>query len=717
MRLQNTKLRVIEVSDNKFEATVMAVARNKATKLTTLYKRGDLNWTILQEELSIKLDESVLALKLDYLMLDNLLIQWVRQAPERARIEQVRLAEELAAASKRTYTAVDIKLPNNLAFKTQQKKAIGALLEVLYSNDQRGALVPLGTGKGKSWIAAGIAKWLQDNKPAEFLNFMGLIPNILIITKRSVVLEFKETLKMLGLKDIGLSIDVWSYNEMSSKKNQIFFKTEIISLYGSATKVIKFALPYTCAPKLIIMDECQETKKEKSKRTKYLAAFRDCVDTKFIFTSATPAVTLMDTMFMSLSMGLTHNNRPLDRESFPEFVAMIGDGSDPRKPNAAALQRWSMRLGDRFIRPPNDPQPVHAINRVKLFEIIDPINRSMMDNAMKNYKESLEKVGRSIDPRGEVMVAFMVMARATELATVDTWVEDAIEAHKNGFAPVLAIRFTETLKEFVLKLTESEYFRSIGASRDKISLIWGGNTEIQPHQLLSEQRNIEVATAYGNWVITNPDITSKASASDLGISEEDYRAFKKGIKYTSERIFREMSKETFAARNEKLRSMKLHGQTQDERYLNVRKFLDGVTEFCVYTLSSGGTGISLDHRYQHCRPRKVMSTMTYWAEEFAQALGRCVRVSTISDTEQSIYVPDNTLLSDHMAPRLAQKLKSVDAIGSSNVDLAAELERAMKKRSVAQKLTVEDKAGYKSSGVIETEEEDDDDEDAATETE
>ena len=77
MRLQNTKLRVIEVSDNKFEATVMAVARNKATKLTTLYKRGDLNWTILQEELSIKLDESVLALKLDYLMLDNLLIQWV----------------------------------------------------------------------------------------------------------------------------------------------------------------------------------------------------------------------------------------------------------------------------------------------------------------------------------------------------------------------------------------------------------------------------------------------------------------------------------------------------------------------------------------------------------------------------------------------------------------------------------------------------------------
>jgi hypothetical protein len=171
-----------------------------------------------------------------------------------------------------------------------------------------------------------------------------------------------------------------------------------------------------------------------------------------------------------------------------------------------------------------------------------------------------------------------------------------------------------------------------------------------------------------------------------------------------------MTKDAFAARNEKLREMKLHNQNQKERHENVQDFLNGATEFCIYTLSSGGTGISLDHRYAHTRPRDVMSTMTYWAEEFAQALGRCVRITTLTDTRQSIYVPEGTILSDHMAPKLARKLKSVDAIGSSNVDLAGELEKALRDKATVIKLTAEDLSASESSGVVEVEEEDDDEE-------
>jgi hypothetical protein len=102
--------------------------------------------------------------------------------------------------------------------------------------------------------------------------------------------------------------------------------------------------------------------------------------------------------------------------------------------------------------------------------------------------------------------------------------------------------------------------------------------------------------------------------------------------------------------------------------------------------------------------------MTYWAEEFAQALGRCVRITTLTDTRQSIYVPEGTILSDHMAPKLARKLKSVDAIGSSNVDLAGELEKALRDKATVIKLTAEDLAASESSGVVEGEEEDDDEE-------
>ena len=105
-----------------------------------------------------------------------------------------------------------------------------------------------------------------------------------------------------------------------------------------------------------------------------------------------------------------------------------------------------------------------------------------------------------------------------------------------------------------------------------------------------------------------------------------------------------------------------------------------------------------------------MSTICFWAEEFAQALGRCVRITTITDTLQEIYIPENTMLSDHMAPKLARKLKSIDAIGSSNVDLASELEDALRKKKRVEKLTVEDLIPSESSGVIEVEEEETDDE-------
>ncbi len=697
--------------EERLQQTALTTARAQAKKLTDLYRREPFDWEFLQKELSLA---TIPTVKLDYATLLGFLQGWVNQAPARQQKEALRLAEELASREKRTYSTIDIKLPNGLDFKPQQKKAIAALLDVLYNHNLNGGLVPLGTGKGKSWIAAGLALWLQKHDPAKFCNFLGLFPPILIITKKSVVLEFRDTLKRLGLESVGLAVDVWSYNEVFSAKNKNFFREEVVNIFGQPNKVIRFNLPEQAAPKLIILDECQEIKKEKSKRTKYLDAFLQFPSIKWVFTSATPAVTVWDTMFMSIAMRLPYGARPLTRETFPEFARTLTLGADPRQANAAALERWSAALGDRFVKPPGDPQKVKALNKVKLFEITDPANKAMLKNAMKNYLEALERTGRSIDPQGQVMVAFMVMARAAELASVDTWVADAINAHRNGYAPVIAIRFTETLKELVMKLCESDYFKTQGLTKDKISLIWGGNREIKPEELLPEARAAEIAAKMGMWILDNPNEARKPKAEDIGISKEEFRAFHKGIKYTSERIFREMTKDQFAARNEKLRMMKLHNQNQQERHENVQNFLNGATEFCIYTLSSGGTGISLDHRYNYTRPRSVMSTMTYWAEEFAQALGRCVRITTLTDTVQEIYVPEGTLLSDHMAPKLARKLKSVDAIGSSNVDLAGELEKALRDRQAAIKLTAEDLAASESTGVIETDEDEDEDDNEET---
>lgn len=700
-------------ASDKLGLSAQTAARTKATTILNDYKSGKKKptWQELEALIGQTFTAEVKAKTLDYLKLNDILDVWVRKAPERAAAEQQRLKDEIAAAAKRTYQSIDLPLPDGLSFRPQQLKSINALVDVHYNDNETMSLVPLGTGKGKSWIAAGLALWLQRQKPQEFVDAFSLFPKILIITKRSVVLGFQQTLRDLKLQDIGGSVAVWSYQELSSKANKAFFKEDTELVADQPTKVMRFALSAADAPRVIIVDECQVIKKDKIKCAKYLAAFLRFPNIKWIFTSATPAVTLQDTKFMTLAARLKHDGQVVDKENFAYFIRSLAPNGKTNIANAAALERWAAVLGKRYIKPPNDPKKVRAINRVKLFEITDPTNRSMVEHAMDNYLKSVEATGRSVDPRGQVMVAFMVMARAAELATVDTWVEDAIALHKQGYAPVLAIRFTETLKEFVLKLSESEYFQSLGYTRDKISLIWGGAAEIKEEDLLPPDRVKFIGEQWARFVL-DTDATTQPTAEDLGISKEEFRDYKKNLKYHSERLFREMSKEAFRARNEKLRAMKLHNQTQEERHENVQRFVNGGTEFCVYTLSSGGTGISLDHRYHHVRPRWVMSTMTYWAEEFAQALGRCDRLPTLTDTIQEIYIPLRTILADHMAPKLSGKLKSIDAIGSSNVDLAAELERAVKRKEAPQELTAEDLKGHAMENMPEAEEDDDDDTDA-----
>jgi hypothetical protein len=116
-------------------------ARTQAKKLCDLYRREPFDWEFLLKELSVTTPAPTI--KLDYATLIGYLNGWANAAPARQAKEALRLAEELAARERRTYTAVDIKLPNNLDFKPQQKKAIGALLEVLYNQQLNGALCSL----------------------------------------------------------------------------------------------------------------------------------------------------------------------------------------------------------------------------------------------------------------------------------------------------------------------------------------------------------------------------------------------------------------------------------------------------------------------------------------------------------------------------------------------------------------------------------------------
>ena len=72
-------------------------------------------------------------------------------------------------------------------------------------------------------------------------------------------------------------------------------------------------------------------------------------------------------------------------------------------------------------------------------------------------------------------------------------------------------------------------------------------------------------------------------------------------------------------------------------------------------------------------------TPCYWAEEFKQAFGRCMRIATLTDVVQEVVGFEGTLIADHLLPRLMKKVQSLAKFNPTGDDLVSVLESAILK--------------------------------------
>jgi len=110
-------------------------------------------------------------------------------------------------------------------------------------------------------------------------------------------------------------------------------------------------------------------------------------------------------------------------------------------------------------------------------------------------------------------------------------------------------------------------------------------------------------------------------------------------------------------------------QSPLQRQREIDKFQSGEAKWCIFTLAAGGVGLSLDHNAPHLLPREVLVTPSYSGPEFKQALGRCVRRTTLSDTHQYMCYMKDTVESDHVAPLIDRKMKFISAITQSTFNI------------------------------------------------
>ncbi len=229
-------------------------------------------------------------------------------------------------------------------------------------------------------------------------------------------------------------------------------------------------------------------------------------------------------------------------------------------------------------------------------------------------------------------------------------------AVQEGYAAVSADKYKATIIKAVQMLIEK-----YGVSRDQISLIWGGG-----QTKLTKKQSTALEIQGKAEKLADAGYTVDQIMKMLNITEEDLVAA----------MAREEALENIDP------AMRLGPQSPEERQSEIDRFQSGKTLYCFYTFKAGGVGLSLHHtdeftreKVRHkpngyaviedipnipVRPRINFVAPTYSAIELVQGLGRCPRLTSLSNTQRLIFYA-NTVETD-VARIVSAKLRCLSKV-------------------------------------------------------
>ena len=588
---------------------------------------------------------------LTFLAMKNFFTIWVMGAEARFKVTEELRRKELEGVSTKFVAsdATGITSVGRFKLRPRQRKSIDAIIATLREGKTRAVICPLEGGEGKSVIGWAVLKYWQEN--GYFGHIASKIPfqQAFFTTKASVVIDMKLRGKACGVANIGRGVEVISHQEWSSKRMKAFFGDEEVQSYNQTVRQFTYRMS---PPAVIIIDECQDYKKPGSQKSKYLEAIVRAgvkAGSVFIFMSATPWVTVNDTWLFCIATGREFNGEPLSRESFPAFARAIASraGAKPSDNDPAAMQEFRREFHDCYVIPPRDPRKVKAYNSVMLADFSTPEQRGYYDATMDRYQQELERVGKG-DSEVNKMTVFGKMRHAEEQIKCSTFARLMVESHGKGFAPLCGVSFTSSIKE----ITRCLVFEH-GVPRSKISIIWGGN-EIVTKERVAKIIGPQIFDKIGEYVL-------RYYKDRPSLSADEKNAVRKYLRWVKDQAQMDETEFKQSLRHAELMTLRLDKQSLEQRHAEKEAFQNGETEYCIFTLSSGGVGIDLDQQVEGVRPREGFFTICYWVEEFMQALYRAMRVATLSDVRQHIVFFKDTIVANHVAPRLDAKIKSVRA--------------------------------------------------------
>jgi hypothetical protein len=325
----------------------------------------------------------------------------------------------------------------------------------------------------------------------------------------------------------------------------------------------------------------------------------------------------------------------ITNDNFKQFAITVAMPQSPEDYSPAAMKRLMTIIDPYVVDVKGISFKFKARNKVELIDFSTNEEAEFYHNTEKRFLEELALIQGKGYPNEQILqlVLLQKFQQAAELIRAPYLAKRMYEIrNKKNRSAVCAFKYKETGAKIVSILV-----MDYGISRDRISMIWGG--------MQSKSKGK----------------TGKASKADkmlanMKFDEKDIE-FLKSIGIDTPTDLQDISEEQDDQEQKRTNTLlRLGTQSKVQRQSEIDKFQCDKADYCLFTFKSGGVGLSLHQNQEWMRPRETLLAPTYSAMELVQGLGRCPRITSCSDTEQTVVFYANTIEVD-VALRVSQKLK------------------------------------------------------------
>lgn len=326
----------------------------------------------------------------------------------------------------------------------------------------------------------------------------------------------------------------------------------------------------------------------------------------------------------------------LDKTHWPIWSRFIAAPADPIEYNEAATERLMSAINDYIVDVKNVRPQFKAHNRVMMIDFDSPKDRQRYEQAYERYCQAVNKMEGHTSSFAQ-LVEWLKFRQEAELIRAPFLAKQMHEqVEKYGMAAVCACNFKATIAKVA-----SILYQDYNVPRSKISLIWGGS---------------DIFSTKSEDKFTKEDIQGILTAALAG-RQVDTTIMKK---------MKQQLLADIAGLGNLPSELELGPQDYEQRQIEIDKFQRGDSLYCLFNFKSGGVGLSLHHSdelttikcrrkpesnyaYEEdipaipTRPRVTFLAPTYSAIELVQGLGRAPRLTSLSDTAQTIVFYKGTI--------------------------------------------------------------------------